>query len=143
LKTLNWLLWLVKLDHRSARKAEGCKVKQTKGKKRSGINKRILQFQNCIQNDEFITNLNHPCLDPKAILDEHHRLNCQPLLININSQPLTSLTPYFGQKNLLQKSNPEPGGAIAETIIPLPGHLTIASSCGCSSSTALPDSTTT
>ena len=98
-----------------------------------------MQFQNCIHNDEFMINLN-----PKAILEEHSRLNCQPLfLINTNSQTLTSLTPYFGQKNRLQKSNPEPGGAMAETIIPLPGHLTIASSCGCSSSTALPDVTTT
>jgi len=78
-------------------------------------------------------------------LEEHYRLNSQPLfyLKNKKSQALTSLTPSFGQKNRLQKSNSEPGGAIPVTINPLPGHLTIASSCGCSSSTTLPEVTTT
>jgi hypothetical protein len=40
-------------------------------------------------------------------------------------------------------SNPDSGGAIPVTIIPIPGHLTIASSCGCTSVTFFPDATTT
>jgi len=41
------------------------------------------------------------------------------------------------------KSNSESEGATPETITPVAGHLTIVSSCGCSSETAFPDESIT